>query len=125
MPQDRVPLFVRLPRDQATALDRLVDRTGQRKQQLVSDLLADRLQMGRIEINEGQDTSAEVLTLDEVAGLLRLATDVVRALAENGELPGRRVAGVWRFARSAVLLWLSGVPAEPDDSAAGQARDHG
>jgi excisionase family DNA binding protein len=125
MPQDRVPLFVRLPRDQVAALDRLVDATGQRKQRLVSDLLADRLQTGRIEISETPDTSAEVLTLDEVARLLRLPTDAVRALAEDRELPCRCVGGEWRFARSAVLLWLSGVPAKPGDTEAGEASGHG
>jgi excisionase family DNA binding protein len=31
----------------------------------------------------------------------------VRALAEAGELPGRRVGGDWRFAREAVLRWLA------------------
>ena len=108
MPEERVPLYVRLPRDQAAALDRLVDTTGRRKQQLVSELLADQLQMGRIEINERSGSQAEVLTLDEAADLLRLPADSVKAIAEAGELPGREVGGEWRFARSAVLRWLSG-----------------
>ena len=49
MPEDRVPLFVRLPREQAAALDRLVGSTGRRKQHLVSQLLADQLAVGHIE----------------------------------------------------------------------------
>jgi excisionase family DNA binding protein len=106
--QDRVPLYVRLPRDQAAALDRLVDATGQRKQHVVSELLADRLQVGRIDITERPAASVEeVLTLEEVARLLRLPTDAVEALARDGEVPGRRIAEEWRFARSAVLRWLS------------------
>ena len=108
MAQDRVPLYVRLPREQAAALDRLVDTTGQHKQNLVSELLADRLEVGRIDIAEtAGGPTGEVLTLDELAQLLRLPADTVEALAKDGELPGRRIAGEWRFARAGVLEWLS------------------
>lgn len=31
----------------------------------------------------------------------------VTAPAEAGELPGRRIAGAWRFPRAALLEWLS------------------
>lgn len=106
--QDRVPLYVRLPRDQAAALDRLVHATGQRKQHVVSDLLADRLQVGRIDVAERLDAAGEeVLTLEDLAGFLRLPEQALETLARDGDLPGRRVAGEWRFARSAVLRWLS------------------
>jgi excisionase family DNA binding protein len=106
--QDRVPLFVRLPRSQADALDRLVDSTGQRKQHLVSELLADRLEVGRIDIDERPDDLSEaVLTLDEVAQLLRLPVESIESLARDGELPGRRIGEEWRFARAAVLGWLA------------------
>jgi excisionase family DNA binding protein len=106
--QDRVPLYVRLPRDQAAALDRLVDATGRRKQNVVSELLADRLEVGRIEISERAGTALdEVLTLEQLASLLRLEPQGLEALAQEGGLPGRRVAGEWRFARSAVLDWLA------------------
>jgi excisionase family DNA binding protein len=101
-------LYVRLPREQAAALDRLVDATGRRKQQLVSELLSDRLVVGRAELREDNETSptAEVLTLDEAAALLRVSIDAVRARAERGELPGRRFESEWRFARGALLAWL-------------------
>jgi excisionase family DNA binding protein len=108
MQSDRVPLYVRLPREQAAKLDRLVDSTGQRKQQLVSDLLAGQLELGRIELHEAP--APEVLTLEETAELLRLSAEAVRAIADAGELPGREVDGQWRFSRSAVLSWLSGKP---------------
>ena len=118
MSQEKVPLFVRLPPDQAAALDRLVGSTGRRKQQLVSELLGDQLGVGRIEIREDRELpEQEVLTLEEVASLLRLAPRVVRARARSGELPGRRFGEEWRFSRAAVLQWLSaGQPA----SAAGR-----
>lgn len=107
MPEDRVPLFVRLPREQAVALDRLADATGRRKQHVVSELLADQLAVGRIEISES--TSAiEVLTLRETAALLRLPVEAVRASATAGALPGRAFGDEWRFSRAALLAWLAG-----------------
>ena len=117
MAQDRVPLFVRLPRSQAAALDRLADTTGQHKQHLVSELIADRLEVGRINLEENSGTfTEEVLTLDEVAQLLRLPVKAVESLARAGDLPGRQVGQEWRFARAAVLRWLAtGEQTEHDD----------
>ncbi len=106
MPEDRVPLFVRLPREQAAALDRLVDTTGRRKQHLVSELLADQLAVGRIEIVEAAG-GEEVLTLQEAAALLRLPLDSVLARALAGDLPGRAFGEEWRFSRAALLAWLA------------------
>ena len=114
MSKQRTPLFVRLPKDQVAALDRLADATGRRKQSLVSELLGDRLAaarplaVGRIEVTHTPEAGDEVLTLDEAAALLKLPADVVRARAEEGDLPGRRLGNEWRFARSAVLAWLAG-----------------
>jgi excisionase family DNA binding protein len=107
MAEDRVPLFVRLPREQAAALDRLVDSTGARKQHLVSELLSGQLEVGRAEIIESAGAE-EVLTLQETAELLRLPVETVRASALTGELPGRVFGDEWRFARAAVLAWLAG-----------------
>jgi excisionase family DNA binding protein len=111
--KERTPLFVRLPRSQAAALDRLADATGRRKQSLVSELLGDRLaavrplSVGRIEVTNARQAGDEVLTLDEAAALLKLPADAVRTRAEEGDLPGRRLGNEWRFARSAVLAWLA------------------
>jgi excisionase family DNA binding protein len=113
MSKRRTPLFVRLPRDQAAALDRLAHTTGRRKQSLVSELLEDRLAaarplaVGRIEVTRTPEAGDEVLTLDEAAALLKLPADAVRSSAEEGDLPGRRLGNEWRFARSAVLVWLA------------------
>jgi excisionase family DNA binding protein len=110
--EDRVPLFVRLPREQATALDRLADSTGRRKQHVVSDLLADQLAVGRLEIVD-RPGSEEVLTLEEAAALLRLPVETVRASALAGELPGRAFGEEWRFARTTLLRWLGGEQRAP------------
>ena len=113
MANERTPLFVRLPRDQAAALDRLADETGRRKQSLISELLGDRLtaarplSVGRIEVSNTSEAGDEVLTLEEVAKLLKVPADAVRPRAEEGELPGRRFGKQWRFARLAVLAWLA------------------
>jgi excisionase family DNA binding protein len=114
MSQERVALFVRLPREQAAALDRLAGATGRRKQHVVSELLADRLAVGRIGLRDGAGAAAEdVLTLEEVARLLRVPADEVRARAAQGDLPGRRFGDEWRFVRAAVLAWLAGGRGEP------------
>jgi excisionase family DNA binding protein len=115
MATNRTPLFVRLPKDQAAALDRLVDVTGRHKQHLVSELLAHRLTsgagpvaVGRVEVTHAPVAlTDEVLTLEEAAALLKLPADTVRSRAEEGELPGRRFGKEWRFARMAVLAWLA------------------
>ncbi len=56
----------------------------------------------------------DVLTVAEVAELLKVEEDVVAKLAAAGELPGRRLGGEWRFARRALLEWLG------DGAAAGE-----
>ncbi len=115
MADNRTALFVRLPRNQAAALDRLADATGRQKQHLVSELLGERLDtvarplaLGRLEITNTRDLPPDdVLTLEEVAALFKLPLDTVRSRAERGDLPGRRFGQEWRFARSAVLTWLA------------------
>jgi excisionase family DNA binding protein len=115
MAPERTPLYVRLPRSQAAALDRLAQTTGRPKQHLVSELLGDRLttndrqiSVGRAEVTSGGEARTdEVLTLEEVAALLKISADAVQSRAEEGELPGRRFGKDWRFARMAVLAWLA------------------
>ena len=50
----------------------------------------------------------EVLTLEQLATLLELDPELVRGLAEKGEIPGRKLGDQWRFSRAAVLAWLAG-----------------
>jgi excisionase family DNA binding protein len=49
-----------------------------------------------------------VLTPEQAAELLQVDVAAVVALAEAGDLPGRQIAGAWRFSREAVLAWLGG-----------------
>jgi hypothetical protein len=49
--------------------------------------------------------------LEETAAYLRVAEAEVLRLATQGELPGRSIAGDWRFLKVAVQDWLRGVSA--------------
>ena len=109
------PLFVRLPKNQAAALSRLASETGRSKQHVVSELVGHALTatprplaIGRAEVlGTPQEPDDQVLTLDEVAGLLKLTSDAVRSRAEQGELPARRFGDEWRFSKQAVFAWLA------------------
>lgn len=52
-------------------------------------------------------TGGEILTLAEAAAFLRVSEDGLKADAASGRVPGRLVAGEWRFSRVALLGWLS------------------
>jgi excisionase family DNA binding protein len=59
--------------------------------------------------------SLEVLRSEQAAELLQVTRAVLERLAEQGELPGRKLAGEWRFSRAALLAWLAGpTPARAD-----------
>jgi len=110
MSSDVSALFVRLPAAEGRQLERAVAASGKTKRQLVSEavrehLTDDGLVVGRASIQESGD---EVMTVGEVAALLKLDEPAVLAAAESRDLPGREIAGHWRFSRAAVLAWLSG-----------------
>ena len=48
----------------------------------------------------------EILTIPEVAELLKIAEKTVYALAQRRELPGFKVGGQWRFSRAAINDWI-------------------
>ena len=51
-------------------------------------------------------TLPEVLTLEDAGRFLKLSPDVIASQAEAGQIPGRKVAGSWRFLLSALKDWL-------------------
>jgi excisionase family DNA binding protein len=124
-------LFVRIPQEQALTLDRLAFESRRPKQAVVSELLSraigapqrDQPAQRRVTIETLAEPATvvgrhafrayepDVLTLEEVAELLQVEPAAVAELAGDGELPGRRIGEVWRFARSAVLAWLAHAPA--------------
>jgi excisionase family DNA binding protein len=115
-------LFVRIPHDQARALDRLAFESRRPKQAVVSELLSRAIgepSGRRVTVETVAESPTvvgrhvfrpfepEVLTLEEAADLLQVDAAAVEQLVRGGELPGRRIAEQWRFARAAVLAWLA------------------
>ncbi|MDA8071434.1 MAG: helix-turn-helix domain-containing protein [Actinomycetota bacterium] len=110
MSEPRAALFVRIPAAQARQLDSRARALGRTKQDLVADLLATSL-LPPLPPQVDQSppgTPDDVLTLDELAGFLKLDPDTVMVRVDAGELPGRRFGDHWRFSRRAVLAWLDG-----------------
>ncbi len=52
----------------------------------------------------------EVLTLAEAAAYLKLSETDVAGLVQTQSLPGRYVAGQWRFLKAAIQQWLATGP---------------
>jgi excisionase family DNA binding protein len=48
----------------------------------------------------------EILTLPEVALLLKVAEKTVYTMAQGSELPAFKVRGQWRFKRSDLDAWI-------------------
>jgi excisionase family DNA binding protein len=126
---DKRPLYVRLPSAAAEKLDRAAFELKTTKQNLVAELVDAHLPLAstrRVVVESMDDAlivghhsfmpaeAADVLTLAEAAELLRTDEQTVAQVAERGELPGRKLGGEWRFARSAVLRWLAGAGEEED-----------
>jgi excisionase family DNA binding protein len=105
---DKRPLFVRLPPDAAEKLDRASFELRKSKQDLVAGLVQSHLPFpaGHYSFTAAEPP-ADVLTLEEAAALLRSDETTVADMAERGEIPGRKLGDEWRFARSAILRWLT------------------
>jgi excisionase family DNA binding protein len=52
--------------------------------------------------NEGH----EYLTANEAADLLRVSAKLIRDMARQGLIPGRKIGREWRFSRAALQKWL-------------------
>jgi excisionase family DNA binding protein len=127
-------LYVRLPAHAADKLDRAAQALGRHKKDLVAGLIAKYVDpdskrglsaLGaladprRVTVDLGGSGPTlgaysfqaydppEVMTAEQAAQLLQLEVAVVLALAESGELPGRKLGTQWRFSRTAVLAWLA------------------
>jgi excisionase family DNA binding protein len=57
--------------------------------------------------------SLDILTLQEAAEFLRVSAEDLSKDASEGHVPARRVAGEWRFSRSALLAWLNAPTPQP------------
>ena len=50
----------------------------------------------------------EILTIYEVAVLLKIGKKTAYTMTRSGELPGFKVRGQWRFRRSDIDAWIHG-----------------
>ena len=48
----------------------------------------------------------DILTIPDVASLLKVADKTVYSLVQRGDLPGFKVGGQWRFSRTAIDSWI-------------------
>ena len=123
---DYTALYVRIPSAEAEKLHRAADVLGTPKRELITKLVAQfdpddpvwtrevagSLASARAEWSVGQHSfrpasELEILTPAQLAGLLQIDEETVVELAEQGELPGRKVGEEWRFSREAILAWLA------------------
>jgi len=67
----------------------------------------------------GRSTPAlELMTIEDVAGILRIPTSSVYKLAQDGKLPGFKIGRHWRFLRSRFEQWVveQAAPPNPNNS---------
>jgi excisionase family DNA binding protein len=96
---------------QPSAVGYASPRAHARRRVTVETLEPDALVVGRHAfrpVSEPPANAPEVLTAEQAAELLQLEPALLARLAEEGQLPGRKLAGQWRFAREALLAWLAG-----------------
>ena len=48
----------------------------------------------------------DILTISDVAHLLKVAETTVYGLVQKGDLPAFKVGGQWRFRRTAIDSWI-------------------
>jgi excisionase family DNA binding protein len=127
-------LYVRLPAKAVDKLDRAADALGVHKKDLVAGLVSKYVdpdsrrglsalgalsQPRRVTFELGDPNPMpgsysfhpsdppEVLNAEQAGQLLQLEEKLVLELAEAGKLPGRKLGKAWRFARAALVAWLS------------------
>lgn len=62
----------------------------------------------------------EVLTIKEVAALLKLAEKTVYAMAQAGEIPAFKIRGQWRIRRTEFDQWIDAQPRGGDGGGRGE-----
>ncbi len=126
-------LYVRLPSVAVDKLDRAAATLGIRKKDLVAGLVSKYVdpdsrrgldELGQLnqprrvgDLGGGGPAmgaysfqpyeTPEVLTPEQAGAYLQLPEATVLELAELGQLPCRKLAGMWRFSRAALLDWLA------------------
>jgi len=58
--------------------------------------------------------AADIMTIREVAEYLKIKEKTAYRLAAEGELPGFKVGGSWRFQRTEIAKWIKDKQGTPD-----------
>lgn len=133
-------MFVRLPAAAVDKLDRAAGALGVAKKELIAGLVSKYVDpdsrrglsaLGVLSepspsrISPGDPTpiagshsfrpydQPEVLNAEQAAQLLQVEEKLVVQLAEQGELPGRKLGKAWRFSRPALIAWLATTAPRP------------
>lgn len=53
------------------------------------------------------EADGEILMLDEVAAYLKAGKKTVYRLAQQGQIPGFKLGGTWRFRRTELDRWIA------------------
>ena len=53
-----------------------------------------------------EPSSGSVLTIDELAGYLKVPKSTLYKLAQEGKVPGQKVGRHWRFRKETIDRWL-------------------
>ena len=76
------------------------------------------------ELSNGADISKEILTIEELAGYLRLKPQTIYKWAQEKRIPAVKLGKEWRFRRSVIDRWLD-EQMLGDESGFGHLRDEG
>lgn len=133
-PEPEGALYVRLPAGAVDKLHRAAEKLGVHKKDLIAGLLRKYVdpdskrglssleelsQPRRVTVAVDAPTTTvgsysfrsydppEVMNAAQAAELLQLDEALVLELAEAGKLPGKKLGTAWRFARNALISWLS------------------
>jgi len=64
----------------------------------------------------------EVLTIKDVAALLKVGEKTIYSMAQGGELPAFKVRGRWRFSRKDLDAWMEQQKHSTQDFGEGQKK---
>lgn len=64
----------------------------------------------------------EVLTIKDVAALLKVGEKTIYSMAQRGELPAFKVRGQWRFSRKDLDAWIELQKQSTQDFGEGQKK---
>jgi len=59
------------------------------------------------ELSNGADISKEILTIEELAGYLRLKPQTIYKWAQGSRIPAAKLGKEWRFRKSIIDRWLA------------------